>query len=202
MAEREAARLKLELEAARGAKPLKLPVPENYAVSKVGAATWISWRWGHWGHVFIVGVLTTWAVMIGKAFALGEVVSPVLQTAFAAPLLYLAVAFVANRTRIEACAHRVVVQHGPVPVGGKVVLARDEIRQLFVREIVKKDHEDRSSTTVYDLCAVLANGRERRLVKEIPHPHHAVFLERELERAMGIASIPVEGEVRYGSGQM
>jgi hypothetical protein len=193
--EREVALLREQVDVQRQL-PLDVPVPERFTVEKGAGTTTISWRWGSWAHAIVVVVLGFWMLGIAKAFRHGDLEGAAWQALFAVPLIYWALACFLNNTRIEASAHQLRVRRGPLPAGGNALLAREQLRQLFVSETNKVDDENKTVTTSYALHAVLVDGREKLLVKDIERLHEATYLEYTLERMLGIANARVPGEAK------
>ncbi|HEX7009469.1 MAG TPA: hypothetical protein VF184_05775 [Phycisphaeraceae bacterium] len=48
----------------------------------------------------------------------------------------------------------------------------------------------------YRVRVELVGGRRKHLVKGLTKPEHALFIEQELEKALGIQDRPVAGELR------
>jgi hypothetical protein len=129
-------------------------------------------------------------------FMLGQVrgAQILLLIAFLLPglfLLYQGLAGLLNRTHIRAQEGRLTVRHGPVPWPGARDIDVRELTQLFVKEVV---HKAKSPTYTYDVCALVRDTGQVALLKGLPAPAQALFLEQQLESRLGIVDVEVEGE--------
>ncbi len=109
-------------------------------------------------------------------------------------LAYAAFAYCINCTRIDVADGRIVIRNGPLPWIGDDDVRADRIRQLYVRE-QEKENTDDSVYRYYDLFAEFDDGRRDALIRELHERDHALFLEQELERHLGIENRRVPGEV-------
>lgn len=100
--------------------------------------------------------------------------------------LYLMLAFLINHTRLTADANGLTVHHGPLPWLGNQRIAREDLRQLFVRV------RSSSRTTEYRLCARTTSGT-CELVGSASDPDALRQYEQELEDYFGIEDRPVRG---------
>jgi len=106
---------------------------------------------------------------------------------------YFALALSINRTVIELDEHQLRVHHGPLPWPGKVSLRPADIEQLYCKaSSVRTEH---GSHPVFHLHAGTVDGKHRKLLPRLANADQAVFVEQQLEKAMGIADRPVAGEV-------
>jgi hypothetical protein len=97
-----------------------------------------------------------------------------------------------NITTIEVEPHNITVRHLPFPAY-KSVFPSDIIVQVYV----KANTHNRQSG--FDIVLILVNGRHGILLKNIPHPEQAQYIEQEIEKFLGIVDAPVRGE--YGREQ-
>ena len=100
---------------------------------------------------------------------------------------YISLARALNRTRIEVKSGRLVVTHAPVPWRGVRELPRADIAQIHCEEVGRF-----KTYSVY----VSTRGDSKLLVcEDLPTWKEALFVERRLERALGIADRKVDGEM-------
>jgi hypothetical protein len=106
-----------------------------------------------------------------------------------AGLTYLFVCTVVNSTAVAVRADQIEVSHGPLPWPFQPAVARAEVHQVYVVE-------DRTSKgqRSYSVHAQLANGHPLRLLRGLPTPGRARFVEEWLERKLAIVDRPVGGE--------
>ncbi len=162
----------------------------------------IRWRWmSKDALVTIVGSLLIGIVggyLTRKSFAPFVV-------ALACAGLYLGVATRINSTWITGRDGWIRVRSSPLPFRRSVQLRREEIRQLFSRARIKRGpgdsrwHGSGSAYVVYDVVACVAPDEHRvSLVTGMDDANAALFVERELERELGIEDAPVPEELRRG----
>jgi hypothetical protein len=160
----------------------------------------LRWRWTNGAAPAAIAAGAFFGVI---AFAVSR--EPSLAMIMAAPLWYWGLAQWLNSTRITVSDGMVRARTGPIPTHRRVELRRADIVQLYASaEITRAPEDDTghggSTTKYYYLTAVLAGPDRRRvkLVKSMPTPDLALFLERELERELGIVDAPVAEELRRG----
>jgi hypothetical protein len=204
-AEREAARLKKELATlkhAESAPELERPIPERFRRSDEDSVR-VSWRWFRLSHLWTLFFAIVWdAILIGwyaEAIPAGDVgglMVPLLHVAVGIGVTYSALTGLFNRTTLRADAGTLHVKHGPLPWRSNTRLGSDEIRQLYVHRNEHTDSDNDSKWSTYDVCALLTNGREKKLVKGLREHNEAAYLEHVAERALGIANARVPGEAK------
>lgn len=205
-AERRAAALQKridELEEAQGArrseaeraaadKVRQVPIPERFEVLLEPGTLRVRWRWFRpVEHMFLFFFCLLWDVMLGIfvvawfreqpswtiLLASGHIAAGIGMT-------YSLIAGLFNRTTVSASAGRLRIAHGPIRWRGNRVLSRAQIRQLYVASKNKK----------YDLCAVLDDDRQIKLVKGLHELAQARYLEHAFELHLGIEDHPVADE--------
>jgi hypothetical protein len=110
---------------------------------------------------------------------------------------YWALTSMVNHTSVVVGGGRLTVTRAPLPWPKRTLGAAD-IVQLYCME---RTHQDRapgrgksSAVRTYDVLAKRRHERDLLLVTELPDPEQALFLEQEIERALGIRDEPVRGE--------
>jgi hypothetical protein len=111
----------------------------------------------------------------------------VVGTLFVASWNYNLLAAFVNSTIVSAGSDGVTVRHGPLPslFARRAAVAKADIAQLF-------------STTYGAHFAVAVkpkSGGMKRLVAPLVTAEQALFVERELERVLGLVDAPVPGEL-------
>jgi hypothetical protein len=109
-------------------------------------------------------------------------------------LLYRIVAQAANRTIILVRDRRLEIDNRPIALRRSHSFHASDIDQIYCVAAWNR------YSTWYELWAQLAGGEKRRLVHEIADVKRAFFLEREIERHLGIVDRPVKGEVPRRDG--
>lgn len=107
-------------------------------------------------------------------------------------LIYYVLALFLNTTVVLASPRELEIQIGPVPWRGNKRLPRDMVEQLFCREKISRGKNGPSSS--YHVEAVLRGNRRETLASGFHDSDHALFVEQEIERHLGITDIPVAGE--------
>ncbi|MCK6480745.1 MAG: hypothetical protein HUU06_06190 [Planctomycetaceae bacterium] len=113
------------------------------------------------------------------------------------PLLLLLLPF---RRRVAVVGHSLLLGWGPFPPLRRTLPAGD-IDQIFVvyRAVPSGRTPDQAETELlleFDLHAVRSDGRRERLLGPLTDREEALFLERWLERRLGIFDRPVDGEMQ------
>ena len=109
-------------------------------------------------------------------------------------LIYLVLAMFLNSTVIRANATSLEVKTGPLPWKGDKQINTAEVRQLYCLEKISQGKNGTSSS--YRVEAVMRDNRRETLIGGLSDPDHALFIEQQIERHLGLIDIPVAGE--YG----
>lgn len=142
--------------------------------------------------LFLAGLFCAYALGIGDGAWIGIAAG---AGVLLAALVYGFVLTIVNRTTIRVADGRIDVRDGPLPSGTNVAVDAAAIEQLYCHEDV---HHDRRSGQIWSWFEVRAvvrgHARHVVLVDGLLEPQHALFLEREIEAALGIADRRVVGE--------
>jgi len=143
--------------------------------------------------VFWDGFLVVWysiAISQGQwlmgAFAL-------LHTLVGIGLTYYLVCGYLNRTIIEVKRGTVDIRHVPLPVSKDVQIVSTEIAQLYTKRKIHRGEDSYSET--YEVRMKTYDQKDRTLIDGLSAQDHALFVEQQIERYLGIADAPVGGEV-------
>ena len=184
---------------ARSAGPPERPaaaLPERFEVARPDGGLLVTWPKGRKsGAIALAAFAAIWAVLttIGGAWFL---------TPVSLGLLYLAAVRGLNRVELAVDAETIRVRQGPIPAGGAKRVPRGDVEQLWVSEHVSRsraggDRNDRvRERRSYRVTASLRGERSVRLVGGLGAPGQALWLEQEIERALGLRDRAVPGE--YG----
>ena len=108
---------------------------------------------------------------------------------------YRTLAGFVNKTRIAIEGGVLSVRHGPLPWARARRVAVSDVKQLFCREVLHgRSRGVRRRRRTYDLCAVLEEGSDAPLLRGLPEPEEAQYLEQLLEEKLAIVPAPVAGE--------
>lgn len=103
----------------------------------------------------------------------------------------LAVALL-NRKTISVTPSSLEVRNEPLPWFGSRSIRRDQLRQLYVAEVVVRGGAD-GDIVNFELRAQVADD-DVCVIGGFGQPQPALYLERKLEKVMKIADVPVYGE--------
>jgi hypothetical protein len=99
-------------------------------------------------------------------------------------LVYASLASLANTTRLEVAASLLNVTTGPVPWHGERRIATTEVANVIYREKASKGY-----ASIYRVMAVMADGKERRLVSGLLDYEATVFYVREIRAALSLPDV-------------
>lgn len=183
-----------------------IPRPENVKFEKRSDSLRLVRRWFTAGVIplaffclFWDGFLCVWysaAFMSPAGPQIVMILFPTLHLAVGVGLSYFVLASFLNRTTIKVDRQWFIVQHDPVPWPGEVKVPVKELTQLYCQEKVKQGK--RSTSTTYDLSAVLQDGRKKTLLTGLDSPEVAAFIEQQVESWLNIEDRRVVGEMSPG----
>jgi hypothetical protein len=172
-------------------------IPRGLEVEDTPGELRIAWEWRVTPLEIIaafvaVGLLV--AMLAGPKDNPAVAIAAILMGAAALVLLYRIAAQLANRTIILVRERRLEIDIRPIALRRSHSFHASDIDQIYCVAASNK------YSTWYELWAQLAGGEKRRLVHEIADVKRAFFLEREIERHLGIVDRPVKGEVPRRDG--
>jgi hypothetical protein len=142
------------------------------------------------------GLIALWyANPFNRTGVYNLVVLPMLPLMVGGTFTYSMLAGFFNRTKFRITRDAVAVRHFPLWWPGNAEIPAAHIEQLFCDETVFKS--SRTTTVTYNVHVVLRNGKRLPLVSGLEHPHHARFIEQELEARLGIADRPHRDEMPH-----
>lgn len=107
--------------------------------------------------------------------------------------LYYVLTGLLNSTVITVNKQKLSIIHQPLPTLNNKVVESASIRQLYAKE---RQHQGKNKVTYsYEIHAVNDKGQDNTLIKGLDAPVHALYLEEELERVLGIADKQMLGEL-------
>lgn len=178
----------------------EIPMPENFAVYHVGDLLQLVRRWFTPSHIFVLLIAIFWNgfnVVFG-AFSLipGVCIMLLFQLPFIAIgvfLLYWALAGFVNRTTIQVGQGWLVTKHTPLPWWGEAQIEAAQIVQCYTYEKVTYGRNGVSRS--YEVHAILRDRTDKIIVKDLPNPPQALYIEQEVERYLRIKDEPIRGEL-------
>lgn len=187
---------------APAAKPIPRPrvsLPKGFQVNQRGDSLEIVRRWLGPSAFFLLFFALFWNgfMLVWHAIALGTgqwtmSLFGLIHTAVGIGLGYYVLGLFINSTTIRAAAGELTVKSGPLPWSGNKTVPRTEVSQLYCKE--KIHHGKNGASTTYGIEMVLSGNRRETLVKGLPNSDHALFIEQQIERHLGIVDVPVTGE--------
>lgn len=106
---------------------------------------------------------------------------------------YAAMTMFLNSTVITIGYDAIRVEHGPLPVPGRRMVPRAEIRQLYSDERIS--HSKNGQTVRYGVKVLLKNEREIDLIDGLAHREEALFVEQQIERHLKLDDQEIPGEL-------
>lgn len=180
----------------------QVPRPERYSLSQTASGIVIHWRW-FGAHVIPMaffaavwcGFLVFWNTTAIASGASMMALFSVLHVGVGLYLILNVLAGFLNSTTITVSHGEVELKTAPIHflVAKNVRLTASNVDQFFCEMRVR--HGKHSVTYTYTLCAVSKDGKKLRLIKNLRQPDEALWMEYELEKALGIADRPVPGEL-------
>jgi hypothetical protein len=182
---------------------MEAPLPERVTIARDAGILTITYRWLSWKYVFFAffcifwdGFLLSWygtALKKGWDPANPAVWFPLLHVAIGIGLTYSTIAGFLNTTRVVVQSGEIAIRHGPLPWLGNRRLGAQGIRQLYREERLPQSNKSSAS---YHLNAITGDNRKITLIRSVPSADVALYLEQEIEKALGIDDRRVAGEMQ------
>lgn len=177
----------------------EVELPKRFAIERANQTLTITWRWFSpaalgllFFAVFWNGFMIVWHTLALSSGAWFMSVFGLLHTGVGVFLAYWVAAKLMNRTTIYVSKDWIQVRLGPIPWSGRQDLEREGIRQLFCKEKVKRGKN--GTTETYQIEVVLGGNLRKTLVKGLESADQAIFVEQQIEKYLGLADVPVDGE--------
>ena len=178
-----------------------VPLPSAMRVEQTAHGLAIVRRWFSPAILFLVFFCIAWDGFLvfwySVAFSMNGPwimkVFPIAHVAVGVGLTYFTVASLFNTTRIEVGRGELSIKHGPVPWFGGKTLRATEVDQLFCKEKVSRGKHGYRYT--YSVWAAMKDGSSAKVISEGTETDQALFIEQQLERALGIRDRAVPGEL-------
>jgi hypothetical protein len=192
------------MSSSRSAPPMEAPLPQHISVVKDSGVLTITYRWFRPLYLFTLLFCIVWdaSLVVWYRTALRQADGapgmafwfPLLHVAIGVVLTYTTLAGLLNRTRIVVQSREIVIQHGPIPSLGNRRIGADGIRQIY-REQTFSQYRGSTSAS-FHLNAITQDNRKLPLVRDVPSADMALYLEQEIEKALGIEDRRVAGEMQ------
>lgn len=194
--------------------PIAVPQPDNVAMKQEGLGLTFQWRWFRYYVFFLIPFALFWNAIVFSfvgAFGAFPWISGVdgdfewlsLLTcipAFILPhtwvglgLIYYILTLLLNRTVVTVDRAAITVRHRPLPWLGNKTIPVGQIEQLYVKSNFSRFQRGEPT---YGVHLVDQANKHAKLVTGLSSSDHALYLEQEIERYLGIVDRPVRGEFR------
>lgn len=177
------------------------PLPPSIKVAKSSRGLEIRRRWFQPIHLFLAFFCIVWNAFLVSWYSMAAEmdapwmfkVFPILHVAVGVGLTYATLAGFLNTTTIAVERRELRVSHAPLPWRGAVKLESSSIDQLFCKLRLHRNKRGHSYT--YEVWMSSRDSRSRKLVSGLPDPEQALFIEQQVERALGLADRVMPGEL-------
>ena len=107
-------------------------------------------------------------------------------------ITYGVITTLVNTTTIDVDDRELRVRHGPLPVPGNKTLPSLDVKQLYCKERISRNKNGTSVT--YALHVKLKGGKDEKLLANLTQQSHALYVEQQVERVLGLQDEAVAGE--------
>ncbi len=108
-------------------------------------------------------------------------------------LTYLLICSFINQTHIQISFRDLRIFHKPLPWPGRKLIPLGSIQQIFTQE---KVHRGKNGTRyTYEVRYQDTEDKDHKLVSGLESADHALYIEQEIEKTLGIEDTPVSGEL-------
>ncbi len=180
-------------------KPL-VPQPSEIMLIREGNTLVIQWGWFTWGNLFLTVFAAYWDTtmynVIISSTQDGQIPYFILfHVAAGVYFTYLVLTGYLNKSQIRITQNSIMVQHGPLPWPGNKIVSTESIIQLFCA-LTPKVPLVRGNIPTYDVWVLYQDRLRVKLVSRISTAPQALYIEQQLEAALGIEDYPVAGELK------
>ncbi|MEO0586200.1 MAG: hypothetical protein AAF078_01045 [Planctomycetota bacterium] len=179
--------------------------PSGFAIEEDAYRFRITQRWLSWKVIplaifagFWNGFLVVWyfiavrQILEGDSMAWVMAVFPVIHLLVGVALGYGVLTMFVNTTTIDVNDRDLTVRHGPLPVPGNKTLPSLDVKQLYCKERISRTKNGTSVT--YALHVKLKGGKDEKLLTNLTQQSHALYVEQQVERVLGLQDEAVAGE--------
>ena len=158
-------------------------------------------RWFTWVVVFLIPFCLVWdgflLVWYGMALTTDAPAMalwfPLVHVAVGVFLTYFTLACLINRTRLSIERGELVITHGPLPWFGYRRVPGVMIDQLYCKAHIT--HGKNGPRTDYQIWMVNTQGKHEKLHANSLTTEQAIYIEQQIEKALGIRDRAVPGEL-------
>jgi hypothetical protein len=180
---------------------IKAPIPEHISMEQTTGGLLFSYRWFSPAYIFVAIFAVAWdaflvfwyTIAASQDAPLVMMLFPIIHVLVGFGISYYALAGFLNKTFVLVGEGKLTIQHAPLPWPGSRVLQAAELTQLYSEERVIRS---RNGTQLrYQLNAITSENKKVTLLSNLAAPDQVRFLENKLEEYLGIADVPVQGEM-------
>ncbi|MEM0915876.1 MAG: hypothetical protein AAGK09_14875 [Planctomycetota bacterium] len=183
--------------------------PPGFAIEEDAYRFRITQRWFTWTVFVLIGMTAFWNGIvwfmlfqfadefINGSRSLGGMSIPMML--FFVPfvliglgMFYAVLTTFFNSTTIDVDDRELAIKHGPLPTFNNKAIPSLDIKQLYCKRKVTRTKN--GSTVRYQLRAVMNDGKEQKLLSGLHQQDHAIYVEQQIERVLGIKDEAVAGE--------
>jgi len=179
--------------------------PPGFAIEEDPYRFRITRRWLSWKVIplalfaaFWNGFLVVWYSIGLRSLSGGDdaawvmLLFPVLHVAVGLGLIYALAATCLNATTIDVNDQELSVRHGPLWFPGNKTLPALDVQQLYCKQKIR--HGKNGASTTYEVHAVAREGQDEKFLAGLDQQHHALYVEQQVERVLGLKDVAVAGE--------
>ena len=184
----------------RSVEPIETPRPQNMRVEQRGGELILFWRWLDWTVIPLIGFAVIWNVFMFGFFGgfRGEdnmtSLTPLICPHFWVGLflIYYILASLFNTTTVMVSHREVKIRHWPFPWRGSKTVEISSLKQLYSGDYFGGN---KNRTRYFAVNMVVKHDGHKRLVGGLKSAEHALYIEQEIEKFLGIQDKPVRGEL-------
>ncbi len=176
------------------------PLPKNIElIAEMGAIT-IRRNWRSPTAYFLLffslfwnGFMVVWMTIAFTQGEWGMAAFGSLHGAVGLGLAYLTLATFINKTDIRIDGYNLAVKHYPLAWPGQQEIPVVDIAQLYSKERITRNKN--GTTVTYQVHVVTKDNRQKKLLSGLTSSEQARYIEREIEKTLGLKDTPVSGEM-------
>ena len=182
--------------AAAPARPLReVSLPDRIDLEQTPEGLRMHVHWARGGALILLGFGIFWLVLNLTLFRQFDddfgppLIVRLIFPAVGVGMIYAGLAGLVNTSEIVIGNREIRVSHGPLPIKMGKRLAVDDIDQIYCRQHTR--HSENSTTVTYAVHVATRRSGRVKLIDGLNDVNHALYIEQEIERRLGIADSPV-----------
>lgn len=177
-----------------------IPMPKDFSVGHEQGGLVITRRWFGPQIIALLVFCIFWDgfMIVWYTIAITQKIWPMaafgsLHALVGIVLTYSVIAGFLNRTIITIAPGVLKIRHLPLPAPGAKDVPSAEISQLYTKETVS--HSRSGVSVSYAVHMKTYDHKDRALISGLTDKEHALYIEQQVERYLGIADTAVSGEI-------